>query len=76
MTSAARKVLDAALSLDRAEREEIVAALSESLSPGDSRLSPAWLREVHSRIEDLASGAVEPVTLDEVERKLSTILAR
>ena len=76
MTSAARKVLDAALLLDRAEREELVSALSESLASGTVAVSPAWRQELAARIDDLANETVTPVTLDEVEQRISARLAR
>ena len=76
MTSAARKVLDAARALDRAEREELVSVLSESLEAGTVSVSPAWHREIVTRIDELARGAVTPVTLDEVEQRISARLAR
>jgi putative addiction module component (TIGR02574 family) len=76
MTSAARKVLDAALALDRAEREELVSALSESLASGAVAVSPSWRAELAARIDELANGTVTPVTLDEVERRISARLAQ
>ncbi len=39
MTSAAQKILEAALALDEPERAELVSALSESLAAGDVALS-------------------------------------
>ena len=76
MTSNARKILDAALSLDAAEREEIVSALSASLAQEAVRLSPAWTAELAKRIDEIERGEVTPVTLDEVERRISARLAR
>jgi putative addiction module component (TIGR02574 family) len=76
MTTAARKVLDAALALDRGEREELVSALSESLDLGAVAVSPAWRQEIVTRIDELARGTVTPVTLDEVEQRISARLAR
>ncbi len=54
VTSAARKVLEEALSLPQEEREEIIGALSGSLEPVE--LSPEWKSEVARRMQKIDRG--------------------
>ena len=54
MTSAAKKVLEAALALPAEAREELVSALSVSLEP--TALSPEWESEIARRLEKIEHG--------------------
>ena len=76
MGSEARKILEQALALPENEREELVAALSDSLSPEPVTLSPEWNAEIKSRIEEIRSGEVEPVSWSEVKADLNKALGR
>ena len=76
MGSEARKILEQALALADEEREELVAALSDSLSPEPVSLSPEWNTELTSRIEEIRSGEVEPVSWSEVKADLNKALSR
>ena len=73
VTSTAKKVLQAALLLSDDEREDLVAALSDSLHPVD--LSDEWSAEVGSRIAEIESGSVELVAGAEVARIIEKSLA-
>lgn len=76
MGSEARKILEQALALPESEREELVAALSDSLSPEPVSVSPEWSAEIKSRIEEIRSGEVEPVSWSEVKADLNKALGR
>ncbi len=54
MTSAAKKVLEAALALPADAREELVGALSISLEP--VALTPEWQSEIARRLEQIENG--------------------
>ena len=72
----AKKILDEALSLSQDEREELVAALSDSLDPERVELSPEWTSEIGSRIAQIESGEVRPVPWNEVEARIKSSLGR
>lgn len=76
MGSEARKILEQALALAEKEREELVAALSDSLSLEPVSLSPEWNTEIKSRIEEIRSGEVEPVSWSAVKADLNKALGR
>ena len=76
MTSAARRILDEALSLSADERMELMAALSDSFEPRATELSPAWKAEIEDRIGQLERGEVEPVGWEQVEAKIRATLGR
>ncbi|NOY90630.1 MAG: addiction module protein [Deltaproteobacteria bacterium] len=76
MTDAAEKILEDALSLPEDERRHLVEVLSHSLDADALDrvdLSPAWKAEIGRRIAEVESGAVKPVSWDEVEAKLRAI---
>ena len=75
MTSAAKKVLEQALALTEREREELAAALSDSLSSEAGTLGPAWTAEVGERLEALERGDVELVSWEDVEARLRSRLS-
>lgn len=76
MGSEARKILEQALALPEDEREELVAALSDSLSAEPATLGPEWNAEIKGRIEEIRSGEVEPVSWSEVKADLDKELGR
>lgn len=68
MTRPALEVLEAALRLDDAEREELVEALAASLYGSD--LGPDWEAEIQRRISEVESGGVASVPAADVFRRL------
>ena len=76
MTSTAKKILDEALSLPENEREELVAALSDSLDPEPVELSLEWTSEIGNRIVQIERGEVAPVPWSEVEARIKSSLGR
>lgn len=74
MTSAARKILEAALALDEPERAEIVNVLTESLTAPAIVLSERWTAEIGRRIAELEDGTVTPVEMREVEARIAARL--
>lgn len=60
-----------ALSLPEKERAELAALLIESLEPGcEVDAAPAWEAEILRRVQDLDSGAVQPVPWSEARRRI------
>ncbi len=55
VTSAAKKILDEALTLPQEEREKLVGALSSSLEPVE--LSPQWEAEIARRVRKTEDGS-------------------
>ena len=55
MTDRAKAVLEAALALPEAEREELVERLLDSVEAPDA-LSPAWAAEVDRRLKEIDEG--------------------
>lgn len=76
MTSAAKKILDDALALPEGDRERLVQALSDSLSPEPVELSREWTDEVASRIAQVESGEVKTVPWPDVEARIKRSLGR
>jgi putative addiction module component (TIGR02574 family) len=74
VTSTARKILEEAFALSEPERETLVDALAESLSPPETGLSPEWRREVDARLAALESGAEQPVPWSEVAARIERTL--
>jgi putative addiction module component (TIGR02574 family) len=73
MTEEAAKLLKKALTLPVAERAEIAGTLIESLDRvEDDSAASAWNAEIERRMQDLDSGRVTPVSLEEARRRLSS----
>ena len=73
MTDEAAKLLKKALILPVTERAELAGSLIESLdSAEDGMVAAAWDEEIARRMEDLDSGTVKPVSLEEAQRRLSS----
>src|SRR5260370_22767247 len=72
MSEEASELLRKALTLPVGERAELPGSLIESLdSAKDKSMHAAWDEEIVRRMEELDSGKVKPVPLDEGRRRLS-----
>ena len=75
MTREAKEILERALALPDNERAEVAGNLIASL---DTALDPdadaAWQDEVARRWDEIRSGRVKTVSLDEVQRRARTLL--
>lgn len=75
MTHETADLLKKALSLPVSERADLAGSLIESLDDAqDESVAAAWDEEVGRRMAEIDSGAVKPVSLDEVRRRLSSAL--
>ena len=73
MGNEANGLLKKALTLPVAERAELAGSLIESLDEADDEsVKAAWDEEITRRMEDLDSGRVKPVSLEEARRRLSS----
>ena len=75
MGNEANDLLKKALNLPVAERAELAGSLIESLDEADDEsVKAAWDEEITRRMEDLDSGRVKPVSLEEARRRLSSAI--
>ena len=75
MADEATELLKRALTLPVAERAELAGSLIESLDEAvDESLKAAWNEEIARRMEDLDSGRVKPISLEEARRRLSSAI--
>jgi putative addiction module component (TIGR02574 family) len=75
MSQEAMELLKKALDLPVAERAELAGSLIESLDETeDESVQSAWDAEIIRRMEDLNSGKVKPVSLEEARRRLSSAI--
>jgi len=75
MGQEASDLLKKALNLPVAERAELAGFLIESLDETeDESVQAAWDAEIVRRMEDLNSGKVKPVSLDEARRRFSSAI--
>ncbi len=75
MSEDAIEILKKALTLPVAERAELAGSLIESLDEAeDGAVETAWEIEIMRRVEDLDSGKVKPVSLEEARRRLSSAI--
>jgi putative addiction module component (TIGR02574 family) len=73
MTHETADLLKKALSLPVSERADLAGSLIESLDETqDESVAAAWDEEVARRMADIDSGAVQPVSLEEAPRRLSS----
>jgi putative addiction module component (TIGR02574 family) len=73
MTQEAAELLKRALALPAEERADLASTLIDSLDATvDENVEAAWQEEISRRMEDLASGRVKPVSLEEFRRRLSS----
>jgi putative addiction module component (TIGR02574 family) len=75
MTASAKEIIEAALKLDRKEREQIAHELLESIdNSSDAELSPAWEAEIQRRLEKIEAGEATFVSGDEVFARAEAVL--
>jgi putative addiction module component (TIGR02574 family) len=75
MADKATELLKRALTLPVAERAELAGSLIESLDEAaDESVKAAWNEEIARRMEDLDSGKVKPISLEEARRRLSSAI--
>jgi putative addiction module component (TIGR02574 family) len=75
MTRESAELLKKALTLPVSERAELADSLIESLDQEeDASVQADWNAEILRRTGDLESGKVEPVSLDEARRRLSSAI--
>jgi putative addiction module component (TIGR02574 family) len=75
MSREATELLKKALTLPVAERAELAGSLIESLDKAeDESVAAAWDEEVARRMEQLDSGKIQPVSLEQARRRLSSAI--
>lgn len=75
MSQEALDLLKKALNLPVAERAELAGSLIESLDESnDDSVQAAWDAEIVRRMEDLNSGKVKAVSIEEARRRLSSAI--
>jgi len=75
MSREANKLLKKALTLPVAERAELAGSLIESLdSSKDKSVRIAWEAEIVRRMEELDSGKVRPISLEQARRRLAAAI--
>ena len=66
----AERIIDEATSLPVEIQIQIVDALLQSISPDDSEIRAEWIEVCRQRLEEVRSGAVEPIPGEEVFAEL------
>ena len=75
MSEEASDLLKKALDLPIAERAELAGSLIESLDGAEEEsVQAAWDAEIIRRMEDLNSGRVKPISLEEARQRLSSAI--
>ena len=75
MSREATDLLKKALTLPVSERADLAGSLIESLDDAeDESVAAAWDEEVARRMEEVDSGKVKPVSLEEARRRLSSAI--
>jgi putative addiction module component (TIGR02574 family) len=75
MTREANELLKRALTLPITERAELAGSLIESLdSSKDKSVRAAWDAEIARRMEELDSGKVKPISIEQARRRLSSAI--
>jgi putative addiction module component (TIGR02574 family) len=73
MSRESAELLKKALSLPVKDRADLAGSLIESLDGAeDDSVAAAWDEEIARRMEEIDSGKVQPVSLDEARRRLSS----
>lgn len=73
MNREATELLKKALSLPVEERADLAGSLIESLEDADDdSVAAAWDEEIARRMTEIDSGKVQPVSLEEARRRLSS----
>ncbi len=75
MTRKADELLKKALTLPAPERAELAGSLIESLDHSkDKSVRAAWDTEIARRMEELDSGKVKPIPIEQARRRLSSAI--
>ena len=70
MTAVADGLVKELLQLSPADRGELAALLIDSLDENDETSDAAWEEEIRTRIEDVVSGRVQTVPLEEALKQI------
>ena len=65
-----KRLIDEAALLPVEERALVVDSLLRSLNQPESEIDSKWAEEAKMRLEDIRSGRVKPIPVDEVFRKV------
>jgi len=76
VSSRARKILEEAYALDRADRALIAEELARSLGEEPEDVRSAWAKEAVRRLEQVEQGEVELVSHDDVRAHIQRLLDR
>jgi putative addiction module component (TIGR02574 family) len=72
VVSTAEKILSAALELSTRDRARVAHELLRSLDEAlDEDAAEAWTEELRRRLRQVRDGEVEPLSLDEVKRRIA-----
>jgi putative addiction module component (TIGR02574 family) len=72
VVSTAEKILSAALELPTRDRARVAHELLRSLDEAlDEDAAEAWTEELRRRLRQVRDGEVEPLSLDEVKRRIA-----
>lgn len=75
MSREAADLLKKALTLPVSERADLAGSFIESLDDAeDESVAAAWDKEIARRMEEVDSGKVKPVSLEEARRRLSSVI--
>ena len=75
MSFDAADLLKKALTLPAGERADLAGSLIESLdNASDESVKAAWDEEIIRRMDDLDSGRIKPVSLEEAKQRLSSAI--
>lgn len=75
MSQEANELLKKALTLPVSERAELAGSLIDSLeNVADESVKAAWDEEISRRMNDLDSGKVKPVSLEDARRRFSSAI--
>lgn len=70
MTTQTTEILDVVDSLPIDMKLELIDHLLESISPSYKEIDDAWMEEVERRIDEVESGEVKLIPLEEVRERL------
>ena len=68
MSPKVQKIFEEALELSDEARADLAAALLESLEPVGEDVETAWSEEIARRIQEVESGAVQPIPWEEARK--------
>lgn len=63
-------LLNEAMELDPEDRADLAGRLLHTLEPADPDVEEAWRAEIRKRMEELDSGAVQPVSAEEARKRI------